>query len=340
MIPPVRGTLGTLLKLLERGVVSGGDASEAMDLLARVVGAEAVAAGQGHRFAPWSIRTGLPDAWIEAHARYFAQDQIVPRMARTAPGTWFFVDHCSDEEKRTDLYESFGDHFGDGALARVYSPFVSDLHIVLYRERGRRFTDDERTLLTLLTPHIARGLATRRALAALDAPRTEGLDDVLRSVAGHATISFPSQVVTWSARAKRLWKRRLEIGDPGWARLDRMLLAACARFDRGAFEARSQVLIPGIRADFANVPPEPGERRRVLCILVADTTVAEMDDAPAMALLTERQRLVARRLVVGSSLPEIAKDLGISLETARGYRKEIYARLGVTNRVELVATLR
>jgi DNA-binding CsgD family transcriptional regulator len=332
--------LGTLIKLLERGVVTGGDANEAMAHLFKVVGVDAVGGGQGYNFAGWSVREGLPDSWIRSHARYLSQDKIVPRLESSPPGSWFFVDRSSPQEKDSDLYSHFSKDFGDGALVRLYSPFISDFHLVLYRARKRRFTELDHMLLKLLYPHIASGFATRRALAALEAPASETLDDVLRSVAGYATISFPSAAVAWSTRARRFWRSRLEIGERGWGRLDRMLLQACARFERGALQARSQVLLPGARVDFANVPPGPNEKRRVVGLLIAETISPTEELAPAAELLTQRQRALARLLVAGSTLPDAARKLGISLETTRGYRDEIYQRLGVKKRVELIATLR
>lgn len=349
--------LGTLLKLLERGIVTGGDVSEVVAHLSVVVRADAVAAGQGYRFAPWSVLEGMPEAWIAAHARYIHQDNVARSVQEAAPGAWHYVDDSTDEEKDSDIYDRFCEHFGDGAVVRMYSPFVSDLHFVLYRERKQRFRERERVVLRALYPHLALGLATQRALAALHASETETIDAALRTVAGHATIAFPSRVVTWSPRAKAFWRRRLEVGARGWHRLDRMLLRAYERFEAGWLEARSQVLLPGVRVEFANVTPAANERRRLLCLLVTDALVTDApatntqrgaDDegsptrraAPAEALLSGRQREVARRLAAGRSIPEVARELGISTETVRGHRDEIYLRLGVRSRVELSAALR
>lgn len=121
-----------------------------------------------------------------------------------------------------------------------------------------------------------------------------------------------------------------------------MLLLACARFERGEMRDCSQTLLPGVRLDFAHLPPCEGEVRRVLALVViVDGSVdAGAREAPAEALLTTRQRAVAKLLVSGASLPEIARRLRIAPETARSYRREIYDRLGVHNRAELVAILR
>jgi DNA-binding CsgD family transcriptional regulator len=324
--------LATLLRLLERGVVTSDDASEVAAHLAAVTGSDAVAFGQNTIFAGWSMQRGLPQRWIDEHDRFRHQDPIEPRLVAADPGTWHFVDRLSAPAKETDLHERFQSHFGDGALVRLYSPFASDLFLVLYRDRKRTFDADDQLLLELLTPHLARGLATRRALSALAETKSD-------PNLAYATISFPSGKVSWSASAREIWQRRLAIGTRGWSRLDRMLHLACQRFERGTIEARSQILIPGVRADFAVVPPEGQEQRRVVGFLIEEATTRAREAKPAEALLTDRQRAVAHLLLDGHALTEVARELDISLETARGYRREIYERLGVHNRAELAATL-
>jgi DNA-binding CsgD family transcriptional regulator len=318
--------------LLERGVVTSDDASEVASHLAAVTGSDAVAFGQSTVFAAWGVQSGLPERWIRGHDRFRHQDPIEPRLVADEAGTWHFVDRLTDADKETDLHERFQEHFGDGALVRLYSPFASDLFLVLYRDRKRKFDADDQVLLELLTPHLARGLATRRAMHAL----SESTSDPNLA---YATISFPSRKVAWSPRAREIWQRRLTIGARGWSRLDRMLHLACQRFERGTIEARSQILIPGVRADFAAIPPKGKEQRRVVCFLIEETTTRAREAKPAEALLTDRQRAVAHLLLDGLELPEVARRLEISLETARGFCREIYERLGVHNRAELAATL-
>ncbi|MFO0740893.1 MAG: helix-turn-helix transcriptional regulator [Labilithrix sp.] len=331
--------LRRLLALLDRGVVTGGDVSEVAALLATTTKVDAVAFGQGTRFGAWNAQEGLPDQWIRDHDRFRHQDPIVPRIAKGAPGSWHFIDRLEQGDKEMDLYERFQTHFGDGALVRLYSPFASDLHIVLYRERKRRFDTEDEVMLKLLTPHLARGFATRRALIALAASPSETMRE-LRGSVGHAIISFPSGRVTWSERARQMWRERLSVGARGWGRLDRMIHIACARFHRGTIEARSQMLVAGVRADFAVVPPEGKEERRVVCFLIDErSSDPGHEPKPAEALLTERQRAVAHLLLVGFSLAEVARRLEISLETARGFRREIYQRLGVHSRAELAGLL-
>ena len=58
-------------------------------------------------------------------------------------------------------------------------------------------------------------------------------------------------------------------------------------------------------------------------------------DEPAIHL-TPRQLQLLRALASGSANKQLAHDLGISESTAKGYLKELYAKLGVTSRAAAV----
>lgn len=58
-------------------------------------------------------------------------------------------------------------------------------------------------------------------------------------------------------------------------------------------------------------------------------------DEPSIHL-TPRQLQLLRALATGSANKELAHDLGISESTAKGYLKELYAKLGVTSRAAAV----
>ncbi|MEK6720400.1 MAG: response regulator transcription factor [Chloroflexota bacterium] len=60
----------------------------------------------------------------------------------------------------------------------------------------------------------------------------------------------------------------------------------------------------------------------------------DVDERPIQ--LTPRQLQLLRALAAGSANKELAHDLGISESTAKGYLKELYARLGVTSRAGAV----
>lgn len=57
-------------------------------------------------------------------------------------------------------------------------------------------------------------------------------------------------------------------------------------------------------------------------------------------VLSAREREVARYLADGRSCPEIAKSLGLSVNTVRTVTKRLYAKIGIRRRAELVNWLR
>ena len=57
-------------------------------------------------------------------------------------------------------------------------------------------------------------------------------------------------------------------------------------------------------------------------------------------MLSPRQQQVAALVMQGKNLAGIAEALEVQAETARGYLKDVYRRLGVRDRGSLTAILR
>ena len=73
------------------------------------------------------------------------------------------------------------------------------------------------------------------------------------------------------------------------------------------------------------------------------TSIAKESDRAARSasnVLTAKETDVARRLAAGESRPEIAKAVGLTVNTIASTTKRVYAKLGVRNRAELVARMR
>lgn len=66
-------------------------------------------------------------------------------------------------------------------------------------------------------------------------------------------------------------------------------------------------------------------------VAIADVTLACRDER-----LTERQRTIVELIATGQSNADIARALGISANTARNHIARIFARIGASNRAELV----
>ena len=77
---------------------------------------------------------------------------------------------------------------------------------------------------------------------------------------------------------------------------------------------------------------------RVLCApALADTAGRS---GPSAALLTRREQDILGLLVSGVDLQTASVRLGITVNTARGYVKNLYRKLGVHNQLELLAVAR
>lgn len=53
-------------------------------------------------------------------------------------------------------------------------------------------------------------------------------------------------------------------------------------------------------------------------------------------LMTEREFEIAASLVSGATARDISMELGLSFHTVRTHIRNLYAKVGVSNRVELV----
>lgn len=61
-----------------------------------------------------------------------------------------------------------------------------------------------------------------------------------------------------------------------------------------------------------------------------------LDTAAEIYGLTGREREVMKLVYDGLSNPDIAKDLSITLSTVKGHIHNIFEKMGVSNRIELI----
>lgn len=253
--------------LLGRGIVTGGDADELMTGLMKLFGAQSAAFAQGFTFASWNAALDVPMSWLALHGRYERQDPSRARLANTTGETYLIDRDSSQSEKECDLYFHLRDQgYRDGLIATLYNPFIADLAMVLYRAEGARpFSATDEEVFRTLYPHLAAGLAARRALAAMQESPRETLPHVLGRLDGHVYLSLPSGTVTWSDAARALWTDALGLtGDAGWARAERVLLASARQFYSPFAGGRSQLILPGLRIEWAALPPRRTEQRRMV----------------------------------------------------------------------------
>ena len=77
------------------------------------------------------------------------------------------------------------------------------------------------------------------------------------------------------------------------------------------------------------VPPD------IAAGLVSEIRLRKQDDRPA---LTQREQEILKLIAAGKSLPEIAKELYLSLTTVKTHVQHLYEKLGVSDRAAAVAS--
>lgn len=341
-----RQKLRTLLQLLDRGIVSGGDADEMIHLLKGALSLTGVVITDDWSYQGWNRTAGITAEWMQTYEQVNHHDPSVEILSREPAGRWWLLHRDAEADAlQTPLFEAFKKHdFVDAAVSRLPSPIAGQLVLGFYRHRGSaRFDEDDRLWLSLLAPHLQGALGTRRILAACDATPDENLDGALQRIETYATIGYPSRELTWSPGAEQAWLQRH--GPPGGHdrnALTQLLLRASDRFLHRRLGATTAQLDATLRADFALVPPGRRETHRVVAILLDERegprgTCGPLN--PAELLLSPRQREVARRIARGRSATEVAAELGIAASTVRHHLRAVYRRLGVHRRAELASLL-
>ncbi len=274
---------------------------------------------------------------MRAHDRLAHEDPSRPVLTNAPAGTWWSAQReMTKVDWQSELSGRFVDSgFRDLALVRVYNPFRDDLILGLYRS-DRRFEKRAFDMLELLYPHVAGALATRRGLALIEGKK-KGKEQPA------VFVGFPGATVEIDAAARRLLTRYLgPVTGGGWLRVEHALARAASKFAFAQSGGRSQMLWPGLRVDFAVIPPRAAESLRLCGFLVEETEDDQAANPAALvtAVLSPRQLAVASYFAGGMDIPTIAELLRIGEETARSHLRAAYVRLRVSGRAELARVLR
>jgi DNA-binding CsgD family transcriptional regulator len=337
-----RKALSTLVGLLGRGLVSGGDVAEMFSLYRATFSLQAIVAGQQYGFEAFGRSEDVPEDWMAAHRAVSDRDPA-PSWLTSAPVGSVYRAGTHGSPKLAIGREFYRFGWRDCAVTMMPTPFGGPFWMGLYRRVGaKKFSDHEATLVSLLHPHLSAALTTRSALAAIEADRAETFDHALSRFEGHAFVTVPELRVSWSGRARAMFGEllghtptRME-----WQNLERLLADIVSRYAMHPVAGRTHRIGRGLRAELAHVPPRGSERRRVVVLFLREGGSApEPSASPLLRLLGARQREVALRAARGESLKLIAVALGISHETARSHLSAVYRRLGVSTRAELASLL-
>jgi DNA-binding CsgD family transcriptional regulator len=192
---------------------------------------------------------------------------------------------------------------------------------------GGRFDPEHQAHVGALAPHAANGLRLVLLRAAATTP--EAVADppgIVRAMADGSMAPMTEPARTW-----------LERGGPP-LRTAINGVAAAARGNRDWPGASSRVQLGGRLVSLHASRSADGNGD--VAVIVDAARPAQVASMLVDAYgLTPRQRDVLGVLLLGRSMTQIARELGISEHTANDHRKAIYTRVGVNSRSELAARL-
>jgi DNA-binding CsgD family transcriptional regulator len=197
--------------------------------------------------------------------------------------------------------------------------------VILYAG-GWRFGPEHAATVEAVAPYAAHAL--RLALLRGAATRPEAVPDP----PGILRVGADGQVSALTEQAHR-W---LELGGAELMTAANVV-AAAVRGHQNWAGATSRLVVPGTRMLSLHGSQMVGED---VAVIVDAARPAEVAGLMVEAYgLTPRQREVLGLLLLGRSMIQIARELGISEHTANDHRKAIYTRIGVSSRSELAAFL-
>ncbi len=315
-----------------------GDAHDAQDLdelrglllpsLRRLVPADyssynEVTAGGG---APVAIvEPELPAFAYEAWERLAMSNPLIDKFFRTRDTRPYRFSDVADMRalRASPLYLELYKPLGIEHQIAFGLPSPPTLTIGIALSRGGRhdFSDDERTMLTLVRPHLIqayRNAQLRERLGGAVEALEAGLDR--RDIA--ALVVDPAGVLVLATGRARKLVRDATGATVSQGRLVPPEVSALLNGD-GAAPALTHV-----------VTSTDGTR-----VLVIDSPADAMEPALLESLgLTSREAAVLSRLATGSSTSDVAKDLEVSPRTVHKHCERIYRKLGVRDRTGAVAT--
>lgn len=326
--------LRTLRALLIRGIVDDGDAEEMVDLTRRVFDLVGLGFTRDYHWAGNHLIGGDLSRWVDVYPEVGRDDPCSAFLESSPAGTWYLA-ALQAQHAESETYRAFvREEFADVAIARFDGPDGGVLPCALYRDRVRgRFDAEDLAELESLYPLWAGALQTR---SALDSMLLSDEGDASRSL-GSVEVTYPDGVVHWNRRARVAFESEVGALSPrGWTRVERALRRVVARFSCNG--QRRQRLLGGLTVEVAHLPSCGEEARRVVILFYRHAVPPLGSSAPrtpAEELISDRQRVIARMVVRGLTLPAIAARLDIGSETVRHHLRTVFARLDVRSRHEL-----
>lgn len=262
----------------------------------------------------------------------------------------------SDELSANPYYRKILRPSGYGWCAGSYWPCSTGEQVLVRFER--RFDDgpvsaEEMARLDALWPHLGRA---GRLFARIGAKQARTMVEVLQGVGlAAAVINTDGRILAVNDDLEALQPRvtsgrteRIAFSDkPAQAKLNELL----THLKEGrTSQLATPIPIPGAPgqpAAVAHLIPARGTARDVLgslsAILIVTTVTSTQ--APSIPLLqaaynlTPAEARVASNLAMGGTLPQIASELGVSLNTVKAQLKAVFEKTGTNRQASLVSLL-
>lgn len=303
----------------------------------------------------WAGTTNFLDVMEEFIAEGWAKKNI--RLERAnREGQFSFVrdtDFFTSQERHSmPIYREFLAPRGLGCATATLIAGPEDINISVCFEQHLTkgsISDEAIRILDSLRPHIARSLVLATEL---DRQKADLLASGLSAIGAPAAIVQDNGCVlsanplfTTALRRVSIRARdRIFLHDEG---ANRLLYEALAKIAGDQIKSIPLPATEDEQACIVHVIPLCGNAldfspRGTAIVLVAQPAAAQANDLrilKGLYDLTRSEARIAIEIQSGMALPEVAKRLGISYETARSMAKAIYAKTGSSGQSDLVRRL-
>lgn len=258
----------------------------------------------------------------------------------------------STDTKFRAFNEAFAGAIGlsDARFLRVKEQEGTSAWLMLARNRGY-FSAADGALLTAVAPHAAVALRSFVLVERLRIKGAASRDGMSRTGVGWIALGRDARIIDFDFNLSALLRQMNGSENPLGERLHVESLHARQIITQAALDfARATDALPRVvtlmddpRVDALLVPtterPETALAIPVLLAFCRFPRDSGFDRRPLLKDiygLSPREAELAIALSGGQSVAETARNMGVTDETARGYAKSIYAKMGVRGQAELV----
>ncbi len=212
--------------------------------------------------------------------------------------------------------------------------------LTLYRERPQPFSDRNRALLQHLVPLVTRRIRDCRMFGELTA-RDQILDALFLQDAAVIVLAPPSREMMRTARATSLLEKWFPSSERGPSNLPKTLeerLAWVVTREEEAGFGPDMWVHPGekqnLRATFVRLPPQGGKSPWAL--VLQEFSHAIPLPADMRRQISTRQAEIVECVLSNWDNEFIAAELGLTPNTVKTHLRNIFPKLGVENRTDLM----